>query len=86
MKKTLLLMLVVLTIAISCKKDEPAPNLDTPVISTDVSSVSFGDLDLDEISAAMPVILSGKYLTANAIVSISAECNNLCEGSTLRGI
>ena len=73
MKKTLLLMLVVLTIAISCKKDEPAPNLDTPVISTDVSSVSFGDLDRDEISAAMPVILSGKYLTANAIVSISAD-------------
>ena len=73
MKKKLLLMLVVLTVAISCKEDETPVVPDTPEVSSDVTSVDFGSLDRDEESEVMPISITAAHLTADVTVSIPAD-------------
>ncbi len=57
----------------SCSDDDaPPPNLDLPEISTDVTAVDFGSLDINEESEVMAVVVSGEFLESDVTVAIPA--------------
>jgi|GEM_PF-5986182 len=63
-----------LGIIISCSKSKDVvPQLDTPAITSDLSTVSFGSLDIDQESAAKTVNVTAVYLTGDVTASFSGD-------------
>jgi hypothetical protein len=73
LRKISQLLIIILVTIVACKNDDPPVVPDTPEISTDVSSIDFGSLDVNQESAVQVLTVTGLHLKGDVTIAIPSD-------------